>query len=310
MEQAVSFEHEGSVLRGILHRPDASSGDVAAVVVFLHGWSGCRLGPHRMFVKTARRLCERGIACLRFDFRGRGESDGAQGDATIQTMISDAGRAVAWVCDELGVEEVVLLGICSGGKVAIGTAARGAPVGGLALWSAEAMGPLRAASTDARKTLSVLRDYAGKLMAPDTWRRLLKGQINVRIVRKAVLGHEGPDRDERAQESALLERFRSYARPVLFVYGGRDPATALAAAGYAHFCADARIEHEMHEIDDANHSFYSLTAEQRVIELTESWLARCQASGVLAPIANRMPSAHIVPSEINRKTSADPGSAQ
>ena len=274
MEEPVSFASGGSTLHGVWHAPGRGAAAPAAAVVFLHGWSGCRLGPHRMFVTAARRLCERGCACLRFDFRGRGESEGPTAEATIPSMISDGRAAVAWLRERRAADRVVLLGLCSGGKVAIGVAAEEPGIDGLALWSAEPMGGLKARGRESRKTLFALRDYARKLARPATWRKIVSGRVNAAMVRKAVAGHETSTPEEVRNESRILERFRAWRGAVLFVYGSNDPETNRAAANYAAFCRSAGIEHEGHEIAGANHSFYSLAWEDEVIGLTESWLSR------------------------------------
>lgn len=271
-EKPIRFDCGGKTLRGMLHLPAGRRAGGAAVV-FLHGWSGCRLGPHRMFVKTARRLAAGGYACLRFDFAGRGESDGDSAAATIRSMIADAGAAIAFVRRETAAARLVLLGICSGGKVAIGATAEAGGVDGLVLWSAEPMGHLRSAGTGARKSVFALRQYAGKLLSPATWAKILAGRVNVRLVRKAVIQHEAPDADEIKDESARLDRFRASRCPVLLVYGTNDPDTKRAAGNYSRFFDEMRIDHEFHPIEGANHSFYSLEWEREVIRLTEAWLA-------------------------------------
>jgi len=273
MEAPVNFGNSGLRLQGILHRPETDGPQRDVGVVFLHGWSGCRLGPHRMFVKTARELTELGCTCLRFDFGGRGESEGETTGATIQSMIADTKCAVRFLLDTRPFEKVLLLGICSGGKVAVGAATESS-VHGLALWSAEPLGRLRDPDVNARKSIAAIGKYAVKAMRPETWRRLFAGRVNVGLVRKAVLQHESVSRDELNRESVLLKRFRSYEGRVLFVYGANDPTTRSAAENYAAFCRQCRIDSEFHRIAGANHSFYSLPWERQVMDLTRDWVGR------------------------------------
>ena len=274
MEEPVIFSNGDQQLRGVLHAPDDGCARADTGIVFLHGWSGSRLGPHRMFVKTARELTDLGCTCLRFDFRGRGESDGETIRATIQTMIDDTACAVNFLCRKRPVEKLLLLGICSGGKVAIGAAAADPRVNGLALWSAEPLGELKDPDINTRKSVSAVRKYAAKAMRFDTWRRLLSGRVNVGLVKKAVLQHESSDKEELVRESALLKRFRRYRGRVCFVYGTNDPTTTSAAENYAGFCRRCGIENEFHRIDGANHSFYSLQWERQVMDLTRDWVTR------------------------------------
>jgi len=276
-EQAICFENDGETLRGILHLPARTASGPPPGVVFLHGWSGCRLGPHRMFVKAARRFAAQGWMCLRFDFRGRGESDGASDRTTIHSMISDTHGAIEFLRARQTVRPVVLLGICSGGKVAVAAAASDARAEGLVLWSAEPLGGLGGRPIRAGRSARVLREYAHKLARPETWRKLLRLQVHGKLVGKAILQAETPDRAERRDEDRLLEAFRAFGGRALFVYGGNDPDTKRAAHTYRRFCRENSIAHQFHEIAESNHSFYSLAWEHEAIERSAAWLARLHA---------------------------------
>ena len=279
MEEPVCFENEGQVLRGILHAPDRDGPGSRQGIIILNGWSGCRIGPHRMFVKAARRFCDEGYACLRFDFRGRGESGGVTAEATIRSMVSDTRCAMDLLLSRMPSRTIVLLAICSGCKVAIGATSSDVRPAALALWSAEPMGGLRGAADNTRKSWYALRQYARKAIRLQTWRKILSLKVNTRLVGKALLDHETAGEAERKEESVMLGRFRrGFNGRMLFIHGSHDPETKGAAANYARFCRDARIEAEQHEIAGANHSFYSLAWEEEVINLTERWLLSLQGA--------------------------------
>ncbi len=273
MEQPVQFANESATLRGILHRPDADPDVRKPGVVFLHGWTGCRLGPHRMFVEMARRLTADGFVSLRFDFRGRGESDGDGADASIRSMVSDAGAAARFLRARTGPRPIVFLGICSGGKVALGTAMETDNVAGLALWSCEPMGGLRTADMRARKTLAALGLYARKLFRPETWRKILTGRVHAAQVRSAILSSEHPDETELAWESERMKRFAAFPGRVLFVCGTADPEAMAADAAYRAFCRQHGIPSAHHAVAGANHSFYSLAWSEDTYAATRRWLA-------------------------------------
>lgn len=274
MEQPVHFTVGPDRLEGIWH-PAGAAGP-APVVVFLHGWAGSRVGPHRMFVHMARRLSALGCPCLRFDFRGRGDSTGASGAASIVAMVTDAKAAVDFAAGREPGRPVVLLGICSGGKVAVATAAADPRVSGLALWSAEPMGPMRDRASRQRKKGDVLRAYARKLLRAETWSKLATFRVNVHMVGKAMAAGEVAGREEIANETRWLKAFESYRGRVLFVYGTNDPETAAAKAGYLPLSAKAGFPHVWHEVAGANHSFYGLHWEREVMEVTETWFRQGQ----------------------------------
>ena len=91
MESYFEVKRNGKTLRGTLHIPDVGRGPFPAVV-FCHGFTANMSGPHRMFVKIARELEQRGIVSARFDCMGSGGSDG---DFTEMTLTSEAEDCVA-----------------------------------------------------------------------------------------------------------------------------------------------------------------------------------------------------------------------
>jgi pimeloyl-ACP methyl ester carboxylesterase len=89
-------------------------------VLWLHGFFGHRLEAHRLFVEGARRLAKRGIASIRFDFRGSGESDGEFSDTSIATQVEDARRALEILRAQPGVDgsRLALVGYSLGSAIA------------------------------------------------------------------------------------------------------------------------------------------------------------------------------------------------
>lgn len=89
MEQFVEFAANGKTIRGILHTPEHQknkSQDQIPGLVLCHGFTGNKIGLHRLFVKAARYFSHLGFAVLRFDFSGCGDSDGNYEDITIGTI--------------------------------------------------------------------------------------------------------------------------------------------------------------------------------------------------------------------------------
>ena len=74
-EEPLVFECAGEALVGILSLPATY---VRTAVVIVVGGPQYRAGSHRQFVSLARCLAAGGIAALRFDHRGIGDSAGRQ----------------------------------------------------------------------------------------------------------------------------------------------------------------------------------------------------------------------------------------
>ena len=78
------------------------------------------MGPHFIFVKLSRLLESAGIASIRFDFCGSGESDGDFVDMTMSTELEDANNILNYV-RTLGFvdnDNVGIVGLSMGGAIA------------------------------------------------------------------------------------------------------------------------------------------------------------------------------------------------
>jgi dipeptidyl aminopeptidase/acylaminoacyl peptidase len=138
-EELINFISDGIKLYGMLHHPLAQGPHPA--VMLLHGFTGQRVESHRIFVKLARRLASNGLAALRFDFRGSGESEGEFADITIARWVRDALAGLDWLAERQGIDpdQLGVLGLSIGGcTAAIVAGRRPEQVKALALWSAAA----------------------------------------------------------------------------------------------------------------------------------------------------------------------------
>lgn len=273
-EMIVDITGERGMLRGILHSPVKLSTARKTAVIFLHGWSGCRLGPHRMFVHMAWLLSRSGYYSIRFDFNGHGESDGNIASSTIASMVDDVLHVINFMKEKKYSEQFALVGICSGGKVAIATTTRCNTINNLVLWSPEPLGSMRTFATAFQHVLSRSREYFTKLEDFSTWKKLLAGKVNLKLVHKAIAPSERPDKKEKSQEDKWMEQFKSYCGRVLIVYGGRDMPTVNAVTNYISFCGKHGISLETHKVDNSNHSFYSIEWEKEVLTVSVDWLQR------------------------------------
>jgi uncharacterized protein len=273
MEEHVFFENRGDRLLGVLHTPEGVALREGALV-FLHGWAGYRIGPHQMFTKLSRRACEAGFACLRFDFRGRGDSEGEAARTTLSTMISDTLAAASLICERTGLARVALIGDCSGSEVAIGAGPLVAQADSMALWSAPIVGADRAA-VDRAKKQHILKQYAGKLLRKETWQKLIGGKLQFDMIKKAAIGGGKGVGEQGAEEDKdidWLRRFSEFRGERLFIYGGNDPTTPESTEHYQALMLRAERPPNLHVVAGANHAFYSLAWENEVMDVTLQWL--------------------------------------
>lgn len=112
---------ENTVLAGTLTIPENHT-DTTPIVVLVSG-SGAQnrdeeLFEHRPFAVIADFLARNGVASLRYDDRGFGESTGDRTDATTENYASDAKAVVDWIKDQKRFGKVGLIGHSEGGMIA------------------------------------------------------------------------------------------------------------------------------------------------------------------------------------------------
>ena len=94
-----------------------------------------KIKAYRAEVELARALAADGIASVRFDYQGFGNSDGDSTEVRLDDLVLDAAHAVTHLKDKIGALDIGFVGIRLGGLVAAAAARaiNGAP---LALWDA------------------------------------------------------------------------------------------------------------------------------------------------------------------------------
>lgn len=111
----VKLKRDGLTLRGELLLPEKDSYDIA---ILMHGFTGNRNG--ELLTALADALLEKGVASVRFDFNGHGDSDGKLEDMTVLNEIADAKVILDYAKSLEHVRNIFLFGHSQGGVVAIG----------------------------------------------------------------------------------------------------------------------------------------------------------------------------------------------
>lgn len=119
MQKAVEIQSRGLTLRGMMHIPEGITGKVPIVCIF-HGFTGNKMESHFIFVKLSRMLKDKGIASVRFDFGGSGESDGEFIDMTMSNELEDAKAILHYArsLDFVDADKIGVVGLSMGGAVA------------------------------------------------------------------------------------------------------------------------------------------------------------------------------------------------
>ncbi|MBQ8989515.1 MAG: alpha/beta fold hydrolase [Prevotella sp.] len=119
-EERVSIDGDHGRLQAIIQKPELTQGQQCPMVVFCHGFGGTKDGP--LFELICDTLQQHGIASIRFDFNGHGESEGEFKDMTVPNEIEDAKKVVEYVRDLRYVSGLAIVGHSQGGVVAAMTA--------------------------------------------------------------------------------------------------------------------------------------------------------------------------------------------
>ncbi len=120
--ERVTIDGGKGTLAAIIQKPVLAAGQRCPMVMLCHGFSGRKDGP--MFELIADSLMRHGIASIRFDFNGHGESEGDFVDMTVPNEIEDAMKVYEYVRDLRYVSDVAIVGHSQGGVVAAMTAGK------------------------------------------------------------------------------------------------------------------------------------------------------------------------------------------
>ncbi|KIC72144.1 alpha/beta hydrolase family protein [Candidatus Protochlamydia amoebophila] len=133
--EAITLTNQGEKIFAILHRPLKTT-PVPAVVI-CSGFGGTKSGKFRIFVNLGKELARQGIAVLRFDYRGAGDSEGEFEDLTLESKLSDTLACLNFLSKDpqIDLNRIGILGRSLGGAIAVLAACEYPSIKSLALWA-------------------------------------------------------------------------------------------------------------------------------------------------------------------------------
>ncbi len=248
------FPHNGLTLRSTVHVPDSPERTRWPVVVFIHGFTSNRF-ELPSFVRMSRLLEENGIASVRVDLSGHGESDGDFFDVTIGGEIDEARSVVRAVrdFDFADPDRIGLVGMSLGGVVAGIVAAEEPGIRALCLWSPAAVAPFE-----------IGRGYLrGRSLAAEIEEKGYFDADGHRMSPALVADIAGLD---------VYGRSAGYAGPVRIIHGDRD---TVAPVEYAlryldHYNGNAELE----VVPGADHAWSTVPHRTRLHSSTVEFLRK------------------------------------
>src|SRR5260221_3407228 len=87
--QAVTLLSGNQKIFCMLHLPQRTDQEKFPALLFCSGFGGNKSGKYRLFVRMAEQLAKAGVAVLRFDYRGSGDSEGAFEATTVGRLLAE-----------------------------------------------------------------------------------------------------------------------------------------------------------------------------------------------------------------------------
>jgi pimeloyl-ACP methyl ester carboxylesterase len=118
-DEPVFFRSGSETLLGFHTRPQGqirSDGGHAGVLLLSGGWLASSTGPNRIFVTLARSLASKGLHAFRFDYHGVADSTGTVSRFNLKTPFSEDALAATECFRGRGIDRLVLVGHCFGGR--------------------------------------------------------------------------------------------------------------------------------------------------------------------------------------------------
>lgn len=242
--ESVTFAGTHGPLAGVVDRPDK---EPEAVALFAHCFTGGKASPAAR--RISRALAERGLAVLRFDFTGLGESGGEFAEATFSSNVEDLVLAAGHLAETYGAPSL-LLGHSLGGAAALAAAPRLPDVAAVATIGAPC---------DPAHVTHLFSGSMGDIRGEGSAEVVLAGR-RFRITAEFV--------DDLAEQRQLA-RIGELGRPLLVLHSPEDEIVGVAEAGK--IFGAAQHPRSFVSLDGADHLLLRRGHARRVAQLVAAW---------------------------------------
>jgi len=268
---------------GIVTEPDEGPGHPHRPgLIVLNAGLLHRVGPNRLYVKLTRTMAAEGFCSLRFDFAGIGDSQPRRDQIpSDDAAVAETQEAIDFLGRTEGIEEVILLGVCSGANTAFRTALADDRVVGVAgINGAYLDKHERAAIEPHVQTRTQGRYYRRQLFRADKWWRLLHGRSDIKrlahfvsTTARSLIARPEPVPDS----TSLVENCRKlHDRNVEMLFLYSEGSTGLDLFRLVSKSTDGLLESlprlRVEVVTDSDHLFTLLWSQKALLEVIRQWL--------------------------------------
>ena len=277
-EQAVRFGTSDSLVGIVASVPEDHRHHASTGVILLNAGIVHRVGAGRVYVKLARALAETGFVTLRFDFSGIGDSPVRHdGLGFPKSAVTETQDAMDFLSRNNGIRQFILLGGCSGAKIAFDTALCDARVVGALLInfpSPDEDDGEESTNATQRSALFYYRRFA--FFNLNSWQRLFTGNSHYQQLMRTlwfVIRHAIGRKEERSVRHkqfrcALTSVWNRGVRVSFICSEGDHRLDDLRDAGgklLTTFCKECRLAVDV--VKDSDHTFSSLADQKRLMHI-------------------------------------------
>lgn len=278
-EIPVSFKCGDADLVGVIHRPE---GTATRGVIIVVGGPQYRVGSHRQFLLLARALAESGIAAMRFDYRGLGDSSGDfPGFENIDDDIRAAADTFSAELPEM--RDIVLWGLCDAASAILFYAHADSRISGTVL-----LNPWVRSESGYAKT-QLRHYYLKRLFSRELWKKILAGRFDLSdsagsltdTVKAASTESGAGNSGGNPLADRMAAGLEKFTRPVLLIMSGRDLTArefddaAKASPRWQELMAENRLSRR--DMPAADHTFSRREWRDEVASLTLDWVKNLSA---------------------------------
>ena len=252
--EAITLNIEGSKIFGIVHRPLVKT--PCPAVFFCHGFAGNKCGKDRIYVNLSTALSQAGIASLRIDFRGCGDSEGDITETTIKSELDDALLGLHYLesLPFIDKSRIGILGRSLGGAIAVLATTHYPKTKSLALWA-----PLFHAEQWEKEWIRAQEKMKNNIPAHQAIR--INGQI---------AGEEFVHQIFKMRIEDELKKLNHV--PLLHVHGERDAIIKIDHADHYMRCRhNSDAKSEFIRLPHGDHDFAPVDVQKHAIEETCRW---------------------------------------